>query len=90
MSMVPGNMHSQHTITLSRSTSLPGSPADVTIPCELVPLRLLRELGRAGMGVVYLGRHQMLDRDVAVKFLRNAVAGERGGARLEWGPAEDL
>lgn len=27
------------------------------------------------MGVVYLGRHQMLDRDVAVKFLLNAVAG---------------
>ncbi|MCH7591627.1 MAG: protein kinase [Planctomycetes bacterium] len=47
----------------------------MTIPRELGPVRLLREIGRGGMGVVYLGWHQMLDRDVAVKFLLNAVAG---------------
>ena len=63
------------TITLSQDSS-PDAPAcDITIPRELGPVRLIREIGRGGMGVVYLGRHGMLDRDVAVKFLLNAVAG---------------
>ncbi|MEE9296581.1 MAG: serine/threonine-protein kinase [Phycisphaerae bacterium] len=88
-------MGSHDTITLSRSTDVHTPAVDVTVPRELGPVRLLREIGRGGMGVVYVGRHQMLDRDVAVKFLLNAVAGSddpgfarflegaRAAARLE-------
>ncbi|MCH9035578.1 MAG: serine/threonine protein kinase, partial [Planctomycetes bacterium] len=68
-------MSSQDTITLTGSATGDTPVGEVTIPRELGPVRLLREIGRGGMGVVYLGRHQMLDRDVAVKFLLNAVAG---------------
>ena len=68
-------MRSQDTITLTGSVTGDTPAGEVTIPRELGPVRLLREIGRGGMGVVYLGRHQMLDRDVAVKFLLNAVAG---------------
>jgi len=68
-------MCSRNTITLTGSATKNTPGGEVTIPCELGPVRLLREIGRGGMGVVYLGRHQMLDRDVAVKFLLNVVAG---------------
>jgi len=68
-------MRSQDTITFTGSTTGDTPAGEVTIPRQLGPVRLLREIGRGGMGVVYLGRHQMLDRDVAVKFLLNAVAG---------------
>ncbi len=68
-------MHPHDTITITGSAAEEIPAGEVTIPRELGPVRLLREIGRGGMGVVYLGRHQMLDRDVAVKFLLNAVAG---------------
>ncbi len=51
------------------------APMDLEIPRELGPVRLVRELGRGGMGVVYLGHHRFLDRDVAVKFLLSAISG---------------
>ena len=69
---------SNETITLTRSTAAgapSGEQAEVTIPRELGSVRLIREIGRGGMGVVYLARHKMLGRDVAVKFLLHAVAG---------------
>jgi len=60
------------TVTLARGT--PAAPAaDVVVPDQIGPVRLLHEIGRGGMGVVYLGRHDVLRRDVAVKFLLNAV-----------------
>ncbi|MCH7925850.1 MAG: serine/threonine protein kinase, partial [Planctomycetes bacterium] len=68
-------MQSHNTITVAGFKKAADPSVEVTIPRELGPVRLLHEIGRGGMGVVYLGRHRMLDRDVAVKFLLHAVAG---------------
>ncbi|HEY3246483.1 MAG TPA: protein kinase, partial [Phycisphaerae bacterium] len=45
------------------------------IPSQVGAVQLIREIGRGGMGVVYLGHDRMLHRDVAVKFLLHAVWG---------------
>lgn len=68
------------------------SPVDATVthrisdqPAQIEPdavpqsvghVDVLHEIGRGGMGAVYLGRDRMLSRDVAVKFLLNVSAGE--------------
>ncbi|QEF96283.1 Serine/threonine-protein kinase PknB [Stieleria maiorica] len=37
--------------------------------------QLIEEIGRGGMGVVYLGKHQMLKRPAAIKLIRGEAAG---------------
>lgn len=37
--------------------------------------RLIKEIGRGGMGIVYLGKHQMLKRPAAIKLIHSEAAG---------------
>ena len=39
------------------------------MPVQIGPIRVDREIGRGGTGVVYLARDTKLDRDVAIKLL---------------------
>lgn len=58
------------------------SPPSFTPPAMLGELRLLRRLGGGGMGDVYLAHDALLDRMVAVKFLRAAAPGDGTRRRL--------
>ncbi|MCH8270293.1 MAG: serine/threonine protein kinase [Planctomycetes bacterium] len=48
---------------------------------QIGPYRIDREIGRGGMGVVYLARDTKLDRDVAIKALPEDLAADQ--ARME-------
>ncbi len=50
--------------------------ADTLPPTTIGPYRIQRELGRGGMGVVYLASDPRLDRSVAIKVLPEQVAHE--------------
>src|SRR5262245_57916917 len=56
---------------LRRLPTLDGDPL-------LGKVRVLREIGRGGMGVVYAGWHTVLDIPVAVKLLRKAHDADEG------------
>lgn len=49
--------------------------ASFTPPERLGAIKLLRKLGEGAMGAVYLGHDELLRRNVAVKFLLDAVSG---------------
>ncbi len=70
-------MDPNETISLTRTTDLAfGEPGQmVTIPRQVGPVRLERQLGQGAMGVVWLGTDELLHRRVAVKFLLTAVQG---------------
>jgi serine/threonine protein kinase len=69
---------SQDTVSLTRTAigTAPGAAAPLEVPRELGPVLLERLLGRGGMGEVWLARHSILNKQVAVKFLLNMVADE--------------
>src|SRR5262249_36961657 len=48
------------------------APDGTVGPRRLGNYELLRELGRGGMGIVFLGRHRELERQVAIKLLPGA------------------
>jgi len=49
---------------------------DPRIGTQLGPYRIERELGRGGMGIVYLAQHVHLERAVALKVLSDALASD--------------
>ncbi|HKI38363.1 MAG TPA: protein kinase [Gemmataceae bacterium] len=57
-----------------RPAAPPAPPADV--PPELAnhpKFRIIRELGRGGMGVIYLAEHRVMEKPVALKVISPAV-----------------
>src|ERR1043165_7638567 len=52
------------------------SPGELAIPDRIESVKLLYEIGRGALGVVWLGLDEVLHRPVAVKFLPRAVASE--------------
>jgi serine/threonine protein kinase/TM2 domain-containing membrane protein YozV len=65
--------------SLSNSLLAKGA-APVAIPAKIGPYRIDGRLGQGGMGVVYRGHDESLDRDVAVKVIAPAAASDPAAA----------
>ncbi|MBA2542405.1 MAG: serine/threonine protein kinase, partial [Deltaproteobacteria bacterium] len=52
------------------------------MPATIAHFTILRELGRGGMGIVYEAHDPNLDRNVAIKIVRDRRAGSAAGIRL--------
>ncbi len=50
--------------------SLPASLSSLTLPCILGPYELVKRIGEGGMGTVFLARHTVMNRLVALKVVR--------------------
>lgn len=48
-------------------------PEVIPLPKQLGSIRLIRQIGKGGMAEVWLAKHEILGRDVAVKLLSNTV-----------------
>src|SRR5262245_40365902 len=73
-------MAEDSTLTGDRTTVIGGTGGDVgefQIPSRVGPVRLMRQIGCGAMGVVWLGFHELLKKDVAVKFLSGLAPDER-------------
>ena len=51
------------------------------LPYDLGDYVLLEEIGRGGMGVVYLAKQHELDRQVAIKMIRSGILADEGEVR---------
>ncbi len=68
-------------VRVAASPNMVGKPAPSAVPPANVPpelanhpkFRIVRELGRGGMGVIYLAEHRVLEKHVALKVISPAV-----------------
>jgi len=75
----------QQTQTLHTEDEVSGLTQDAPptrVGHRIGPYRLVREIGRGGMGTVYLARRTDLDNDVAIKLVRGGLAAPETVARF--------
>jgi tRNA A-37 threonylcarbamoyl transferase component Bud32 len=74
----------------------PAAPEAVTVPPLAVPpalanhpkFRIVRELGRGGMGVIYLAEHRVMEKRVALKVINPSVLDNAGALARFQGEAK--